>query len=79
MTHRGPLVTLAGLVAAFGIFFGINLANSAPHQEVGEGYSSGSSSATEAADLPTAGPSRTATKASSDRRGTPNSSREATA
>jgi hypothetical protein len=54
MTHRGPLVTLAGLVAAFGIFFGINLANSAPHQEVGEGYSSGSPSATEAADQPTA-------------------------
>ena len=54
MTHRGPLVTLAGLVVAFGIFFGINLANSAPHQEVGEGYSSGSPSATEAADQPTA-------------------------
>ena len=54
MTHRGPLVTLAGLVVAFGIFFGINLMNSAPHQEVGEGYSSGSPSETEAPDQPTA-------------------------
>ena len=54
MTHRGPLLTLAGLVVAFGIFFGINLANSAPHQEVGEGYSSGSPSETEATDQPTA-------------------------
>jgi hypothetical protein len=62
MTHRGPLVTLAGLVVAFGIFFGINLANSAPHQEVGEGYSSGSSSVAEASGPSTAGPSRTATE-----------------
>ena len=54
MTHRGPLVTLAGLVVAFGIFFGINLMNSAPHQEVGEGYSSGSPSETEVPDQPTA-------------------------
>jgi hypothetical protein len=30
MTHRSPLVTLAGLVVAFAIMFGINLANSAP-------------------------------------------------
>jgi len=54
MTHRGPLVTLAGLVVAFGIFFGINLANSAPHQEVGEGYSSGSASEPAATDQSTA-------------------------
>jgi FlaG/FlaF family flagellin (archaellin) len=40
MTHRGPLVTLAGLVVAFGIFFGINLANSAPHQEVAQAAAS---------------------------------------
>jgi hypothetical protein len=63
MTHRSPLVTLAGLVVAFGIFFGINLANSAPRQEVGEGYPSGSPSATEATDQPTAVPSPTATEA----------------
>jgi hypothetical protein len=63
MTHRSPLATLAGSVVAFGIFFGINLANSAPHQEVGEGYSAGSPSATEAMDQPSAGPSPTATEA----------------
>lgn len=63
MTHRSPLVTLAGLVVAFGLFFGINLANSAPRQEVGAGYSSGSPSATEPTDQPTAVPSPTATEA----------------
>ena len=30
MTHRSPLVTLLGLVALFGIMFGVNLASSAP-------------------------------------------------
>ena len=30
MTHRSPLVTLVGLVAAFAIMFGVNLASSAP-------------------------------------------------
>lgn len=30
MTHRSPLVTLAGLLAAFAIMFGVNLASSAP-------------------------------------------------
>jgi hypothetical protein len=30
MTHRSPLVTLAGLVVAFAIMFSINIANSAP-------------------------------------------------
>ena len=63
MTHRSPLVTLAGLVVAFGIFFGLNLANSAPRQEVGEGYSSGSASETAATDQPTSVPSPTATEA----------------
>ena len=33
MTHRSPLVTLAGLVVAFGTMFGINLASSAPPGE----------------------------------------------
>jgi len=45
MTHRSPLVTLAGLVVAFAVFFGINLANSAPRQATGPGYSSASPSA----------------------------------
>ena len=45
MTHRSPLVTLAGLVVAFTIFFGINLANSAPRGATGPGYSSASPSA----------------------------------
>jgi hypothetical protein len=44
MTHRSPLVTLAGLVVAFAIFFGVNLANSARHQATGPGYSSASPS-----------------------------------
>jgi hypothetical protein len=44
MTHRSPLVTLAGLVAAFAIFFGINLANSAQGEATGPGYSSASPS-----------------------------------
>jgi hypothetical protein len=44
MTHRSPLVTLAGLVVAFAIFFGINLANSAPRRATGPGYSSASPS-----------------------------------
>ena len=30
MTHRSPLVTLLGLVAAFAIMFGVNMASSAP-------------------------------------------------
>ena len=30
MTHRSPLVTLAGLVIAFAVMFGVNLASSAP-------------------------------------------------
>jgi hypothetical protein len=30
VTHRSPLVTLLGLVAAFAIMFGVNLASSAP-------------------------------------------------
>ena len=30
MTHRSPLVTLAGLVIAFGVMFGVNIASSEP-------------------------------------------------
>ena len=48
MTHRSPLVTLAGLVVAFALFFGINLASSAPRQATGAEYSSASPSASPA-------------------------------
>src|SRR5215207_6561885 len=72
MTHRSPLVTLAGLVVAFAIFFGINLANSATRQATGPGYSSASPSASSQSNqtespsttqqvTPTASPSETAT------------------
>jgi hypothetical protein len=72
MTHRSPLVTLAGLVVAFAVFFGINLANSAPRQATGPGYSSASPSASSQSNetqspspnqqaSPTASPSETAT------------------
>jgi hypothetical protein len=72
MTHRSPLVTLAGLVVAFAVFFGINLANSAPRQATGAGYSSASPSASSQSNetqspspnqqaSPTASPSETAT------------------
>jgi hypothetical protein len=72
MTHRSPLVTLAGLVVAFAVFFGINLANSAPRQATGPGYSSASPSASSERNetqspsptqqaSPTANPSETAT------------------
>src|SRR5215204_184885 len=71
MTHRSPLVTLAGLLVAFAVFFGINLASSAPRQATGPAYSSASPSpssaeqrtspsATEQAS-PTARPSEPAT------------------
>ena len=52
MTHRSPLVTLAGLVVAFAIFFGANLANSAPGQAPGPGYSSASASASSQDETP---------------------------
>ena len=35
MTHRSPLVTLLGLVAAFAIMFGVNMASSAPRDSYG--------------------------------------------
>jgi hypothetical protein len=64
MTHRSPLVTLAGLVVAFAIFFGINLANSAPGQATGPGYSSASPSAS-SPDQGTETPSSPATQSAS--------------
>jgi hypothetical protein len=36
VTHRSPLVTLLGLVAAFAIMFGVNLASSAPRNSYAE-------------------------------------------
>jgi hypothetical protein len=48
VTNRSPLFTLAGLVIAFAVFFGINLANSAPRQAVEQGYLSASPAATTA-------------------------------
>jgi hypothetical protein len=36
VTHRSPLVTLAGLLAAFAIMFGVNLASSAPPNSYGQ-------------------------------------------
>jgi hypothetical protein len=35
VTHRSPLVTLLGLVAAFAIMFGVNMASSAPRDSYG--------------------------------------------
>jgi hypothetical protein len=39
VTHRSPLVTLIGLVAAFAIMFGVNLASSAPRDSYAGGAS----------------------------------------
>src|SRR5215211_20224 len=65
MTHRSPLFTLAGLVIAFAVFFGINLANSAPRQAVDDGYPSASPTANTPTDQPSPVPSQTATEEAS--------------
>jgi hypothetical protein len=57
VTHRSPLVTLLGLVVAFAIMFGVNLANSAPRDSY-TASPSPASSATAASS--TAGPSSAA-------------------
>ena len=62
MTHRSPLVTLLGLVVAFGIMFGVNLANSAPRDSY-RANPSGTPSATAAA---TSAASPTSTAPSSE-------------
>jgi hypothetical protein len=49
MTHRSPLVTLAGLVVAFVIMFGANLASSAPPDSYAGGPSAQPSPAATAA------------------------------
>ena len=60
MTHRSPLVTLLGLVAAFAIMFGVNLASSAPRDSYTAGPSP-TASATAAASTadPTSAPPST--------------------
>ena len=75
MTHRSPLVTLAGLVVAFALFFGINLASSAPRQATNPEYSSASPSAS-SADQTSETPSPSATEQAS---GTASPNRTATA
>ena len=46
MTHRSPLVTLIGLVAAFAIMFGVNLASSAPRDSYAGGASPSAAAST---------------------------------
>lgn len=60
MTHRSPLVTLIGLVAAFAIMFGVNLASSAPRDSY-----FGPPSASPAASTPAPTPTQAATTAAS--------------
>ena len=64
MTHRSPLVTLAGLVLAFGIMFGVNLASSAPRGSYGAASSPPVASATTTAPSPTDSASASATESS---------------
>jgi hypothetical protein len=59
VTHRSPLVTLIGLVAAFAIMFGVNLASSAPRNSYTE------PSASPAATTPALTPTQAATTAAS--------------
>jgi hypothetical protein len=74
MTHRSPLITLAGLVVAFAIMFGVNIANSAPRAgEYANPSASPAASATPSTEVqspaatekasPATTPSKTATQA----------------
>ena len=54
MTHRSPLVTLAGLVVAFGLMFGINLASSAPRDSYGGAPAAASTAPPSTAPTPSA-------------------------
>jgi hypothetical protein len=72
MTHRSPLVTLAGLLVAFALFFGINLASSAPRQATGPAYSSASPS-------PSSADQSTSPSATEHASATPSSAKTATA
>jgi hypothetical protein len=57
VTHRSPLVTLLGLVVAFAIMFGVNLANSAPRGSYTADPSPTPAAATSAASPTSAAPS----------------------
>jgi len=66
VTHRSPLITLVGLVAAFAIMFGVNLASSAPRDSYAGGASptaAASSQAPAATVEPTPTAAATATSA----------------
>ena len=65
MTHRSPLVTLAGLVVAFGLMFGVNLASSAP-PSAASAPSVSVASATESAVAETPSPSATPTRSATE-------------
>ncbi len=67
MTHRSPLVTLIGLVAAFAIMFGVNLAVSSatPGGEASAGPSAAATTAAPSAAPPSAAPSPSATQPAS--------------
>jgi hypothetical protein len=56
VTHRSPLVTLLGLVVAFAIMFGVNLASSAPRNSytAGPGATPSATAAATSAASPTA-------------------------
>jgi hypothetical protein len=56
VTHRSPLVTLLGLVVAFAIMFGVNLASSAPRDSytAGPGATPSATAAATSAASPTA-------------------------
>ena len=63
MTHRSPLVTLAGLVIAFAVMFGVNLTSSAPagsYQSPGPSQAAPAPSATNAATTAPPVPTETA-------------------
>ena len=63
MTHRSPLVTLIGLVAAFAIMFGVNLAvsSAAPGNEASAGPSAAATTAASSPTSASAAPSPSAT------------------
>ena len=74
MTHRSPLVTLIGLVAAFAIMFGVNLASSAPRDSYAGGASPSAAPST-----PPVAPEPTPTAAATATAATPTPTPTATA
>jgi len=75
VTHRSPLVTLIGLVAAFAIMFGVNLASSAPR----DSYAGGASPSAAASAPPVASVEPTPTAAATTTAATPTPTARATA